>query len=147
MYKNTTYCIDLVSDRTTYDKVDFLYPYVPYLRGILNIASAVDDNWIFKRYCHNQIIAYLLVYRYENKISILDDLHMELSRKAVDLFWVELSQQLSDQRFQKMLELQRNHPEEYRKKKDEKKKFFLQNMDDIRKLAEMRGISIKRRDE
>lgn len=46
-----------------------------------------------------------------------------------------------------MLELQRNHPEEYRKKKDEKKKFFLQNMDDIRKLAEMRGISIKRRDE
>ena len=87
------------------------------------------------------------MYRYENKISILDDLHMELSRKAVDLFWVELSQQLSDQRFQKMLELQRNHPEEYRKKKDEKKKFFLQNMDDIRKLAEMRGISIKRRDE
>ena len=142
-----TLLLDLVSDYTTYDKVDFLYPYVPYLRGILNIASAVDDNWIFKRYCHNQIIAYLLVYRYENKISILDDLHMELSRKAVDLFWVELSQQLSDQRFQKILELQRNHPEEYRKKKDEKKKFFLQNMDYIRKLAEMRGISIKRRDE
>ena len=78
-----TILLDQVKDKTTDEKVDFLYPFMPYLRGILNISTAVDDNNEMYRFCSNKTVAYLLVYRYEHKISILNDLHLELSNSDV----------------------------------------------------------------
>ena len=68
-------------------------PYVPYLREILQRGSAVLDNEdAYERYLKNETIAFLLVYRYERNISILDDLRMEQTRDSVDeynVFWAK----------------------------------------------------------
>ena len=61
-----TVLLDQVKDKTTDEKVDFLYPFVPYLIGLLSIQTAVDDKNESYRFCSNQTIAYLLVYRYEH---------------------------------------------------------------------------------
>ena len=113
-----------VKDKTTDEKVDFLYPFVPYLRGILNISTAVDDNNEMYRFCSNQTIAYLMVYRYEHKISILEDLHFELSVKDVDIYDSALSKKLAQEEVDASLEFQRNHPEEYRRKNEERREFL-----------------------
>lgn len=121
--------LEKVKDRTTEEKIDFLYPFIPYLRGILNSSTAVDDNKEFDRYCNNKTIAYLLVYRYEHKISILDDLHLELSRSDVEIYDSALSKKLALEKVEASLEFQRNHPEEYKRKEDERREF-------IKKMAE-----------
>ena len=124
-----TVLLERVKDRTTEEKVDFLYPFIPYLRGILNNFSAVDDNKEMYRFCSNQTIAFLLVYRYEHKISILDDLHLELSNSDVVTYNSALCQKLAHEMVMADLEFQRNHPEEYKRKEDERREF-------IKKMAE-----------
>lgn len=74
------------------EKVSFLLPYVPYLREILQRGSAVLDNEdAYERYLKNETIAFLLVYRYERNISILDELRMEQTRDSVDEYNVFLA--------------------------------------------------------
>lgn len=142
-----TVLLDQVKDKTTDEKVDFLYPFMPYLRGILNISTAVDDNNEMYRFCSNKTVAYLLVYRYEHKISILDDLHLELSNSDVVTYNSALCQKLAHEEVMADLEFQRNHPEEYRRREEEKQRLFDEQMEEIRILAEKRGIIIKRRNE
>ena len=119
-----TVLLERVKDRTTEEKVDFLYPFIPYLRGILNNFSAVDDNKEMYRFCSNQTVAYLLVYRYEHKISILNDLHLELSNSDVVTYNSALCKKISQEKLKASLEFQRNHPEEYRRKNEEKREFL-----------------------
>ena len=70
----------------------FLLPYVPYLREILQRGSAVLDNEdAYERHLKNETIAFLLFYRYERNISILDDLRMEQTRDSVDEYNVFLA--------------------------------------------------------
>ena len=116
-----TVLLERVKDRTTEEKVDFLYPFIPYLRGILNNFSAVDDNKEMYRFCSNQTIAFLLVYRYEHKISILDDLHLELSNSDVVTYNSALCQKLAHEMVMA--------DEEYKRKEDERREF-------IKKMAE-----------
>ena len=142
-----TILLDQVKDKTTDEKVDFLYPFMPYLRGILNISTAVDDNNEMYRFCSNKTVAYLLVYRYEHKISILNDLHLELSNSDVVTYNSALCQKLAHEMVMADLEFQRNHPEEYRRREEEKQRFIDKQMEEIRILAEKRGIIIKRRNE
>lgn len=142
-----TILLDQVKDKTTDEKVDFLYPFVPYLRGILNISTAVDDNNEMYRFCSNQTIAYLMVYRYERKISILDDLHLSISMDDVVRYNSALCKKIADEKVMASLEMQRNHPEEYRRRQEEKQRFIDKQMEEIRILAEKRGIIIKRRNE
>ena len=124
-----TVLLEQVKDRTTEEKVDLLYPFIPYLIGILNTSTAVDDKKESDRFCSNQTIAYLLVYRYEHKISILDDLHLELSNSDVVTYNSALCQKLAHEMVMADLEFQRNHPEEYKRKEDERREF-------IKKMAE-----------
>ena len=142
-----TVLLEKVKDRTTEEKVDFLYPFIPYLIGILNTSTAVDDKKESYRFCSNQTIAYLLVYRYEHKISILDDLHLELSNSDVVTYNSALCKKLAHEEVMADLEFQRNHPEEYRRREEEKQRFIDKQMEEIRILAEKRGIIIKRRNE
>lgn len=142
-----TVLLERVKDRTTEEKVDFLYPFIPYLRGILNNFSAVDDNKEMYRFCSNQTIAFLLVYRYEHKISILDDLHLDLSNSDVVTYNSALCKKISQEKLKASLEFQRNHPEEYKRRKEEKQRFIDKQIEEIRILAEKRGIIIKRRNE
>lgn len=142
-----TVLLDQVKDKTTEEKVDFLYPFIPYLIGILNTSTAVDDKKERYRFCSNQTIAYLLIYRYEHKISILDDLHLELSNSDVVAYNSALCKKISQEKLKASLEFQRNHPEEYKRRKEEKQRFIDKQMEEIRILAEKRGIIIKRRNE
>ena len=119
-----TILLDQVKDKTTDEKVDFLYPFMPYLRGILNISTAVDDNNEMYRFCSNKTVAYLLVYRYEHKISILEDLHLELSNSDVVTYNSALCKKISQEKLKASLEFQRNHPEEYRRKNEERREFL-----------------------
>ena len=65
-----------------------------------------------------------MVYRYEHKISILEDLHIELSVKDVDIYDSALSKKLAQEEVDASLEFQRNHPEEYRRKNEERREFL-----------------------
>ena len=119
-----TVLLEKVKDRTTEEKVDFLYPFIPYLIGILNTSTAVDDKKESYRFCSNQTVAYLLVYRYEHKISILNDLHLELSNSDVVTYNSALCKKLAHEEVMADLEFQRNHPEEYRRKNEERREFL-----------------------
>lgn len=124
--------LDQVKEKTTDEKVAFLVPYVPYLRGLLHaIGSAVDDNEAFNKYHKNQTIAYLLVYRYEHDISILDDLHMQLSEYDVDMYNASLSEKLAEEKIERLVEMKKNHPDDYEQMIDTDMRFFNKTMERI----------------
>ena len=135
--------LDQVKQKSTEEKIDFLLPYVPYLRGILQADSAVLDNEdVFETYRKNGTVAFLLVYRYEHNISILSDLRMEFSGEAVDDYNVLLSKKLSNEMIMKELDFQKNHPEEFQKQIESRRKNFDEDMERLIQLAEANGFAI-----
>ncbi|WP_406041822.1 hypothetical protein [Succinimonas sp.] len=135
-----TTLLDQVKTSSTDDKISFLLPYIPYLRGMLN-NSAVDDNLVFRKLRRNQTIAYLLVYRYEHKISILDDLHLELTQFKIDTYNDILTKEIYDKMIKKELDLKINHPDIYQKLLEEKLKELDEIVDSVTENLKPHPIS------
>ena len=135
-----TTLLDQVKTSSTDDKVSFLLPYIPYLRGLLN-DSAVDDNLVFRNFRRNQTIAYLLVYRYEHKISVLDDLHLELSQFKIDAYNDILTKEISNEIIKKDLILKRDYPETYQKLLEEEQKELDEIVNSVTKNLKQHQIS------
>lgn len=135
-----TTLLDQVKTSSTDDKVSFLLPYIPYLRGMLN-DSAVDDNLVFRKFRRNQTIAYLLVYRYEHKISVLDDLHLELTQFKIDTYNDNLTREISDKIIENDLALKRNCPDAYQKLLEEEQKKLDEIVDSVTENLKPHPIS------
>ena len=111
-----TILLDQARGKTTEEKVLFLAPYVPYLLAILNDFSAVEDAYAYDdRFRNNETIAFIIVYRYERNISVLDDLRLEKSEEDACKYHSKVVDRLIDEKYAKNNELKKYKPEEYQK--------------------------------
>ena len=111
-----TILLDQARGKTTEEKVLFLAPYVPYLLAILNDFSAVEDAYAYDdRFRNNETIAFIIVYRYEHNISVLDDLRLEKSGEDACRYHSRIVDRLIDEKYAKINELKKYKPEEYQK--------------------------------
>ena len=110
-----TVLLEQVKDKTTDEKIAFLAPYIPYLLAVLNNFSAVEDIAAYNRFNNDETIAFLLAYRYEHNISIMDDLHMDISEESVCSYHSKVCKRLAEEKYWKLAELKNNKPEEYQK--------------------------------
>ena len=131
-----TILLDQARGKITEEKVLFLAPYVPYLLAILNDFSAVEDAELYeRRFRKDETIAFILVFRYEHNISILNDLRLEQSIDEVCKYHVKVVERLYDEKYSKLDELKEHNPEEYRKYENsqhEKFQRIIDMVDEIR---------------
>ena len=90
-----TKLLDKVKDKSIEEKIYFLAPYVPYLLAMLN--------------------DFIIVYRYEHNISVLDDLRLEKSGEDACRYHSRIVDRLIDEKYAKINELKKYKPEEYQK--------------------------------
>ena len=125
-----TILLDQTRGKTTEEKVLFLAPYVPYLLAILNDFSAVEDAEVYEsRFRKDETIAFILVFRYEHNISILNDLRLEQSIDEVCKYHVKVVERLYDEKYAKLEKMKEHNPEEYRKYENSQHEKFQRIMD------------------
>ena len=131
-----TILLDQARGKITEEKVLFLAPYVPYLLAILNDFSAVEDAELYeRRFRKDETIAFILVFRYEHNISILNDLRLEQSIDEVCKYHVKVVERLYDEKYSKLDEMKKHNSEEYRKYENaqhEKFQRIIDMVDEIR---------------
>ena len=131
-----TILLDQARGKITEEKVLFLAPYVPYLLAILNDFSAVEDAELYeRRFRKDETIAFILVFRYEHNISILNDLRLEQSIDEVCKYHVKVVERLYDEKYAKLEKMKEHNPEEYRKYENsqhEKFQRIIDMVDEIR---------------
>ena len=136
-----TILLDQTRGKTTEEKVLFLAPYVPYLLAILNDFSAVEDAEVYeRRFRKDETIAFILVFRYEHNISILNDLRLEQSIDEVCKYHVKVVERLYDEKYAKLEKMKEHNPEEYRKYENsqhEKFQRIIDMVDEIRSNFEI----------
>ena len=107
--------LDQVRDKTTEEKIAFIKERVPEIRNMVSIASLTHEmNYTAES---DDALAFILVYRYEHDISIMDDLHLEITREPVKSSLSVLAKARMRKKFQAELEFERTHPEEYERQR------------------------------
>ena len=143
-----TILLDQTRGKTTEEKVLFLAPYVPYLLAILNDFSAVEDAEVYEsRFRKDETIAFILVFRYEHNISILNDLRLEQSIDEVCKYHVKVVERLYDEKYAKLEKMKEHNPEEYRKYENsqhEKFQRIIDMVDEIRSDFEINEQNYQR---
>ena len=143
-----TILLDQTRGKTTEEKVLFLAPYVPYLLAILNDFSAVEDAELYEsRFRKDETIAFILVFRYEHNISILNDLRLEQSIDEVCKYHVKVVERLYDEKYSKLDEMKKHNSEEYRKYENaqhEKFQRIIDMVDEIRSDFEINEQNYQR---
>ena len=143
-----TILLDQARGKITEEKVLFLAPYVPYLLAILNDFSAVEDAELYeRRFRKDETIAFILVFRYEHNISILNDLRLEQSIDEVCKYHVKVVERLYDEKYSKLDEMKKHNSEEYRKYENsqhEKFQRIIDMVDEIRSDFEINEQNYQR---
>ena len=143
-----TILLDQARGKITEEKVLFLAPYVPYLLAILNDFSAVEDAELYEsRFRKDETIAFILVFRYEHNISILNDLRLEQSIDEVCKYHVKVVERLYDEKYSKLDEMKKHNSEEYRKYENaqhEKFQRIIDMVDEIRSDFEINEQNYQR---
>ena len=143
-----TILLDQARGKITEEKVLFLAPYVPYLLAILNDFSAVEDAEVYEsRFRKDETIAFILVFRYEHNISILNDLRLEQSIDEVCKYHVKVVERLYDEKYSKLDEMKKHNSEEYRKYENaqhEKFQRIIDMVDEIRSDFEINEQNYQR---
>ena len=106
-----TQALTKVKDKSSFDKVRFLLKETP--EGIADSFELFNVN--FNTYLDDELLACVLVYRYEHNISILDDMDYEISLdegyKLRSALYAEERRKI-DEYYDDM---KRNNPEKYQK--------------------------------
>ena len=143
-----TILLDQARGKITEEKVLFLAPYVPYLLAILNDFSAVEDAEVYdSRFRIDETIDFIMVFRYEHNISILEDLRLEQSIDEVCKYHVKVVERLYDEKYSKLDEMKKHNSEEYRKYENaqhEKFQRIIDMVDEIRSDFEINEQNYQR---
>ena len=106
--------LEQVKGKSTSEKIDFLIPYIEEIRDGMDSLIACDDydataitglipageeNILLSYRMH----AFIIVYRYEHQISILDDLHLERSGEFLNKY-IEESYETEGESLQEILQ-------------------------------------------
>ena len=102
--------IEQVKDKTHDEKVTFLMSHMDELRGMVELFSYTDDDIEIK---DDELLANLMLYRYENKISIIDDHDLELTKDYISETMAEISCRRSAEQLEAKRKFRMEHPEEY----------------------------------
>lgn len=116
--------LEQVKGKSTSEKIDFLIPYIEEIRDRMDSLIACDDydataiTGLIPASEENILLSYrmhafIIVYRYEHQISILDDLHLERSGEFLNKYIDEILD-LKYEKLRKEREtLKRNNPKQY----------------------------------
>lgn len=125
--------IEQVKDKSHEEQVKFLMEHMNELRNMVDLFSSTDDFFMFKdNKQDDEILANILIHRYENNISVLDDEDCCLSREVM----FEAIRRTSDRKVAEELEILRKfkeeHPDEYRRQQEEKLRHCEQLAEELR---------------
>ena len=125
--------IEQVKDKSHEEQVKFLMEHMNELRNMVDLFSSTDDFFMFKdNKQDDEILANILIHRYGNNISVLDDEDCCLSREVM----FEAIRRTSDRKVAEELEILRKfkeeHPDEYRRQQEEKLRHCEQLAEELR---------------
>ena len=124
--------LNQVKDKSHDDKVKFLLPHIDELREIVDMWSTTNDmNHPLCRPSRDgdEVLAHLIVYRYENHIGVLEDFDHEFTKDYIELINWEVEAKYADEDVKEILKYEEEHPEEMVRRHKENMEFF-ENMDD-----------------
>ena len=107
--------IEQVKDKPREEQVKFLLEHIDELRRMIDLFSFCRDQEMFPEgETYDEVLANVMLYRYEHNISILDD---EYSVKTID-YARSVKSRISSERGRKKAEAEnkfaKEHPEEYK---------------------------------
>ena len=107
--------IEQVKDKPREEQVKFLLEHIDELRRMIDLFSFCRDQEMFPEgETYDEVLANVMLYRYEHNISILDD---EYSIKTID-YARSVKSRISSERGRKKAEAENKfateHPEEYK---------------------------------
>ena len=137
--------IEQVKDKTHDEKVSFLMSHMDELRGMVTLFSYTRDD---SRIDDDELLANVMIYRYENKISILDDHDLELTKDYISETMAKISHRRAIEKIEAEERFKKEHPEEYKKMQDEERQRMNRLTEKLGQDAErLKQILDKRRKE
>ena len=132
-------------DKTHDEKVSFLMSHMDELRGIVTLLSYTRDD---SRIDDDELLANVMIYRYENKISILDDHDLDLTEDYISETMAKISHRRAIEKIEAEERFKKEHPEEYKKMQDEERQRMNRLTEKLGQDAErLKQILDKRRKE
>ena len=115
--------IEQVKDKPHYWQVAFLMEHMEELRDMVSLFSSARDMYLYDEGDFgDEVLANLMIYRYENHISILDDEYCKLTKDYVKSIEAQLYAKIEDEENRKRREeyklrkqWESEHPEEAQK--------------------------------
>ena len=153
--KAYTSLIERVKDKPHDAKIKFLIKQMTKLRSMVDEFSLVRDMYNFTDRTpspemvqalhltkheverNNEILANLMVYRYENHISILDDNELAVSGKALAEMIGKIDERNAKEHVKAEKKYYDEHPDEYVRKLDKEKENFRETIEIIGKADEI----------
>ena len=137
--------IEQVKDKPRDEKVSFLMSHMDELRGMVTLFSYTRDD---SRIDYDELLANLMLYRYENKISIIDDHDLELTKDYISETESKISHRRAIEKIEAEERFKTEHPEEYKKMQDEERQRMNRLTEKLGQNAErLKQILDKRRKE
>lgn len=102
--------IEQVKDKTHDEKVSFLMSHMDELRGMVELFSYTDDDIEID---DDELLANVMIYRYEHNISILDDHDLELTEDYISETMAKILCRRSAEQLKAKKKFRMEHPEEY----------------------------------
>ena len=137
--------IEQVKDKTHDEKVTFLMSHMDELREMVDLFSYTDDDSEIR---DDELLANVMIYRYENKISILDDHDLELTKDYISETMAKISHRRAIEKIEAEERFKKEHPEEYKKMQDEERQRMNRLTEKLGQNAErLKQILDKRRKE
>lgn len=123
--------IEQVKDKSHEEKVKFLVSHMNELRGMLDLFSFCRDEELFPKSSlvteptvNDEVLANVMIYRYENKISILDDEYCGQTKDYARKIRSELLSELGRQQALAENRMAEENPEEYKALIEKERRFF-----------------------
>ena len=123
--------IEQVKDKSHEEQVRFLVSHMNELRGMIDLFSFCRDEELFPKSSlvteptvNDEVLANVMIYRYENKISILDDEYCEQTKDYAQKIRSELLSELGRQQAMAENKMAEENPEEYKALIEKERRFF-----------------------
>ena len=131
--------IEQVKDKSHEEQVKFLVSHMNELRGMLDLFSFCRDEELFPKSSlvteptvNDEVLANVMIYRYENKISILDDEYCEKTEDYAREIRSSIYKRRSKEKRKALDKLKKEHPEEYKALCEKRRRFSEELAEDIR---------------
>lgn len=138
--------IEQVKDKSHEEQVKFLMSHMDELRGMLDLFSFCRDDELFPESllkedpnANDEILANLMIYRYENNISILDDEYCAQTEDYAREIRSCIYKRRSKENREALDKLKKERPEEYQAMLEKDRQFaeeLAEELDDLNKMID-----------